>query len=123
MLVTVQCMTLTDENFQSEVLECQAPVLVEFWASWCGSLQQTNPIMLELAIAFAGRVKIGRLNVAIAEKIAAHYRIRAVPMLLVFHNGQIIERTIGSISQQHLTNTLNSLLIENPVSRSRVVCL
>jgi thioredoxin 1 len=122
MLLTARCITLTETNFQAEVLEAQMPVLVDCWASWCGSFHQMNPIIEELAIEFAGHLKIGRLNVGSSEKLAARYGIRAVPTLLLFQDGQVIERVIGSVSKQRFANKLNALLAGHS-SRSPIACL
>jgi thioredoxin 1 len=122
MLLTPRCITLTDANFQAEVLEAQMPVLVDCWASWCGSCHQMNPIIEALAIEFAGHLKIGRLNVGSSEKLAARYGIRAVPTLLLFQDGQVIERVIGSVSKQRFANKLNALLAGH-ASRSPIACL
>ncbi|PSB24320.1 thioredoxin family protein [Stenomitos frigidus] len=123
MLVTTQCILLTDANFQSEVLEAQVPVLVDCWASWCGSFHQMNPIIETLAIEFAGQIKIGRLNIAASEQLAMRYDIRAVPTLLLFKDGQVMERVIGSVSKQRFADTLNALLPGSYSSRSRMACL
>lgn len=123
MFETTQCIKLTEHNFQSEVLATQMLVLVDCWASWCGSFQQMNPIFEELAIEFAKYLKVGRLDVGSSEKLAARYGIRAVPTLLLFKNEQVVERVIGSVSKQHFTNKLNALLPSIHVSRSRIACL
>lgn len=123
MLLTARCLKLTEANFQAEVLETQTPVLVDCWASWCGSFHQMNPIIEALAIEFAGHLKVGRLDVGSSEKLAARYGIRAVPTLLLFKDGQVIERVIGSVSKQRFANKLNALLPDSHSSRSRIACL
>lgn len=123
MRVNIQCITLIDDNFQREVLEAQALVLVDCWASWCGSLQQINPIFEELAIEFAEHIKIARLNVAVSQKLSVHYGIRAVPTLLLFNAGQVVGRVIGGVSKPTLVNKLNALLTGNDSSRSQIACL
>lgn len=123
MLLTARCITLTEANFQAEVLKSQMPVLVDCWASWCGSFHQMNPIIEELAIEFAGYLKVSRLDVGRAEKLAARYGIRAVPTLLLFQDGQVIERVIGSVSKQRFANKLNALRPDNHANRSLIACL
>jgi thioredoxin 1 len=123
MLVTTRCIGLTDDNFTFEVLETPTPVLVDCWASWCGSCQPMNPIFEELAIEFGEQIMVGRLNVATSKRLTALYSIRAVPTLLLFQNGQVIERVIGSPAKQYLTNKLNALLASSHSSRSRMACL
>jgi len=110
MVIKTQCITLTEDNFQAQVLEIRVPVLVDCWASWCSSFQWINPIFEKLDIAFAGQIVIGRLNVATSEKLAARYGIRAVPTLLLFQDGCLLERMIGSVSEQDLTRKLDAML-------------
>lgn len=123
MLVHTQYIALTEENFYAEVLNAKTLVLVDCWASWCGSFHQINPAYNELAIAFPGQVKIARLNLATAKKLAALYGIRVVPTLLLFQKGQLIERIIGSLEPQALMNQVNSLLVNQSSGRSCVACL
>jgi thioredoxin len=122
MLMSTWHILLADNNFSSEVLDAEVPVLVDCWASWCGSLQWVNPVFNELMIAFGGQIKIGRLNIATSEKLAAYYDIRAVPTLLLFQNGKLVERWIGSVSGQVLTSKLNGLLSGSNSNRSRISC-
>lgn len=114
---------LTYDTFQSEVLEAQTLVLVDCWASWCSSFQQINPAIHELAIAWAGHIKIGRLNIAMAEQIAAYYGIRVVPSLLFFHHGQVVLRIVGGVSKEELIHKLSPLLLGNESNRSPIACL
>jgi thioredoxin len=123
MLLTAWCITLTEANFQAEVLEAQMPVLVDCWASWCGSFHQINPMIEALAIEFASDLKVGRLNVGSAEMLAARYSIRAVPTLLLFQDGQVIERVIGSVSKPRFANKLNALSSDKHANRSLIACL
>ncbi|XGV96400.1 MAG: thioredoxin family protein [Leptolyngbya sp. BL-A-14] len=123
MLESKLCITLTNHNFKAEVLHAQTPVLVDCWASWCGSFHQINPIYNELALEFSGQITIGRLDIATAEPLATQYGIRAVPTLLLFHNGQVLERLIGSVSKPKLTCKLKALLSASHVCRSLIACL
>lgn len=110
-----QCMTITNHNFQPEVLKAKGLVLVDCWANWCGSLR-VNPIE-ELAIEFAKKIKVGRLNVAVSEQIALRYNIRAVPTLLFFNEGQVIDRLIGGTTRQDLAHRINALITISQLSR------
>lgn len=123
MLLKTQSLTLTDSNFQVEVLQAQTPVLIDCWASWCSASQRMSPVIEELAIVFANHIKVGRLNIATCDPLATRYGIRAVPTLLVFIQGQIVERTIGVPAQEHLTHKLNALLSDPVVGRSSIVWL
>lgn len=113
MRVTAPCILLSEDNFQSEVLDSQRPVLVDCWASWCGSSRRISPLLDELLIEFAGRIQVGRLNVAESETLAAQYGIRAVPTLLLFQQGQVQTRVTGSMSKQALVQQINALEIVN----------
>lgn len=123
MSIDTQCIVLTDDNFRFQVLESKALVLVDCWASWCDFFLPVNPIFNELAIEFGELIKVGRLNVAMFEKLAAHYDIRAVPTLLLFQDGQVLERIIGSVSKQNLARRLSTLSLCSKSSRSRVAYL
>ena len=102
--------TLTDDNFQSEVLEITTPVLVDFWASWCGPGRMINPWIEELATSFAGLAKIGKLNVDNNQQVATQYGIQAVPTLLFFKDGVVVDQVIGVVPLKVLTNKLNALV-------------
>jgi len=123
MLVNSPYITLTEDNFQVEVLNARIPVLVDCWATWCGTFHQVNPVYSELAIAFSDHIKVGHLNIAVSEQLATSLRVRVVPTLLLFQHGQVIEKVVGSISQPDIANKLSYLLSGFPSSRSRVACL
>ena len=84
--------TLTPENFESEVINSNIPILVDFWAPWCGPCQVMNPIVANLAVTEEGRVKVGKANVDENEAIATQYNIRAIPTILIFHKGVEIDQ-------------------------------
>jgi thioredoxin 1 len=94
--------SLTQENFALEVLQSTSPVLVDFWAEWCGPCKMIAPILDELADEYDGRVKIGKVNVDEQQGVAAEYGIRAIPTLLLFHKGQVAEQIIGLRSKRDL---------------------
>lgn len=97
-------------NFQSEVLEAKVPVLVDCWATWCRPNSMISPAIQALATDFTEQIKVGRLNIAEFECLATHYDIRAVPTLLIFNNGQVIEQVIGGVLKATIANKLNELL-------------
>lgn len=121
--MNIQYMVLTEDNFQSEVLAAQALVLVDCWASWCSSFQPINPLLNELPISITQQIKVGRLNIAVSAKLADDYRIRAVPTLLVFRDGQVLERIVGGVAQPVFVSKLSALLADHSSRRSRIACL
>ncbi len=113
-------MTLTDENFEAEVLESTVPVIVDFWVPWCGPCRVMNPIVNQLATEFEGVVKVGKLNIDDYEKLATQYQIEAVPSLLFFHHGEIAYRVSGVVDQSVLTRKIQDLIGRVSVSESVV---
>jgi len=94
--------TLTQENFASEVIQSSTPVLVDFWAEWCGPCKMIAPILGELADEYEGRVKIAKVNIDEQQGLAAEYGIRAIPTLLLFDKGQVADQIVGLRSKRDL---------------------
>lgn len=97
---------LTTANWDAEVLKSDSAVLVDFWAEWCAPCRMIAPFVDAVATEFAGRVKVGKLNVDEQGEIAMRYGIRSIPTLLVFKNGQVAEQRIGALSKNDLANLL-----------------
>ena len=102
--------TLTEANFDTEVLQSKLPVLVDFWAEWCGPCRMLSPIIDELAIEFSGRAKVGKVNVDQNQIIAERYGIRSIPTLILFKNGAIVEQIVGTQTKEALKGKLITTL-------------
>ncbi len=94
---------LTDANFQKEVLESSIPVLVDFWAPWCGPCQIMGPLIEELATEWdASKIKVAKLNVDDNPVVAGNYRVMSIPTFIVFKNGQAVETLVGGMPKEKL---------------------
>ena len=93
---------LTQDNFSQEVLESSQPVLVDFWAEWCGPCKMLSPILDELAQEYDGRVRIGKVNIDEHQNLATQFGIRSIPTLLLFQKGQVADQIVGLRSKRDL---------------------
>ena len=104
-------LTITLSNFEHEVLEAHEPVLVDFWAPWCGPCRIIGPVVEELATQYTGTLKVGKLNVDDHPAVAQRYGITGIPALLFFHKGQVVDTVVGAVSkgvlQQHVENAVS----------------
>ncbi|MDI6784828.1 MAG: thioredoxin [bacterium] len=101
---------ITDANFESEVIKSAVPVLLDFWAEWCGPCRMIAPIIEKLATEYAGKVKIGKFNVETNPNIPSKFGIHSIPTLIAFKNGQQVDRLIGAASEKELKKKLDALL-------------
>jgi thioredoxin len=101
--------TLTQANFTTEVIQAPDPILVDFWAEWCGPCKMLAPILDELAEEYTGRVRIGKVNIDEFQELAAQYGIRSIPTLLLFKKGQVAEQLVGLRSKRDLKLSFDRL--------------
>ena len=102
--------TLDSKNFKTEVVESDLPVLVDFWAAWCGPCRMIAPAIEELAEEFDGMAKIAKLDVDAEPEIAGSLGIQSIPTLLLFRNGEVVDAAVGAVSKQVLADKLNALV-------------
>jgi thioredoxin 1 len=103
--------TLTQENFAAEVLQAPMPVLVDFWAEWCGPCKMIGPILDELAEEYGNRVKIGKVNIDEQQGLATEYGVRAIPTLLLFSQGHVADQMVGLRSKRDLKASLDRVAV------------
>jgi thioredoxin 1 len=101
---------VTDANFQDEVLKSDLPVLVDFWATWCGPCKMIAPIVEEIAGEFAGKLKVGKVDVDSNQQIAMQFGIRSIPTLLVFKGGKVVDQLIGALPKKTLIEKISKHL-------------
>src|SRR5829696_2594483 len=101
---------ITDTNFDDEVLKSPVPVLVDFWAPWCGPCRMIGPVVDEIADANVGKAKVAKVNVDEHPGVAARYRINSIPALLFFKNGEVADQIVGAAAKATLTSKLDALL-------------
>ena len=98
---------VTDGNFDSEVLKCDLPVLVDFWAPWCGPCRAMGPIIDELANEYTGRIKVCKMNVDENSASPSRFGIRAIPTLILFKGGEVVDQTTGAVSKSSIKDMIS----------------
>jgi thioredoxin 1 len=101
---------LTDQNFDELVINSDKPVLVDFWAAWCGPCRMVGPIVEELSNDFDGKAVVGKVDVDANNEVAAKYGIRNIPTLLFFKNGEVVDKQVGVVPKPALAEKINALL-------------
>ena len=97
---------LTDENFEEEVIESDKPVLVDFWATWCGPCMMLAPIVTEIAEEYADELKVGKVNVDEQPVTSLEYKVASIPTLMLFKGGKVVKKTVGYMSKSELITEL-----------------
>ena len=101
--------TFTDDNFETEAINSDLPVLIDFWAAWCGPCKMIAPIVEELAESYDGKVKVGKLDVDENQQTAIKYGVRSIPTVLVLKNGEVKDTIIGAVPKSVFEEKINAL--------------
>ncbi|MCX6192600.1 MAG: thioredoxin [Flavobacteriia bacterium] len=101
---------ITDANYEELVMQSTQPVVVDFWAEWCGPCKMIGPVIDEMATEYEGRAVVGKVNVDNNSEFSAKYGVRSIPTVLFFQNGVVVDRSVGAVPKSTLDEKLNALL-------------
>ncbi len=94
--------TITNENFESEVIKSDVPVLVDFWATWCGPCRMLAPVLEDIAKEYEGKIKVGKVNVDEQMALAVKFHIESIPTLMLFKNGELVKKSLGYMEKEEI---------------------
>lgn len=103
-------LAITEQNFETEVIKSELPVLIDFWAVWCGPCKAIHPIVEKLAAEYNGKLKVAKCDVDSNQQIALEFGIRSIPTLLIFKNGKVVEQIIGAVPKKHIISKLDGVI-------------
>lgn len=103
-------LAITESNFENEVIKSELPVLIDFWAVWCGPCKLVAPIVEELAKEYEGKLTVGKCDVDSNQNIAIKYGIRSIPTILIFSNGEVAEQIVGAAPKQHIQAKIENVM-------------
>lgn len=109
-MASADTVELSDSTFEDQVIKSETPVLVDFWASWCGPCRMLAPVVEDIASSYAGRLKVGKVNVDENQEITMKYGIRSIPTLILFKDGQAVEQIIGAVPKSEIERILKKSL-------------
>ena len=100
----------TDQSFNKEVVQADIPVLIDFWAVWCGPCKAIAPVIEEIAVEYDGKVKVGKLDVDQNQKTAMEYGVRSIPTILIIKSGEVVSQIIGAVPKENIIKALDEIL-------------
>ena len=109
-MASADTVELSDSTFESEVLKSETPVLVDFWAPWCGPCRMLAPVVEDIATSYTGRLKVGKVNVDDNQEITVKYGIRSIPTLILFKNGKAVDQIIGAVPKSEIERIIKKAL-------------